>query len=561
MSTPFVNTTLELPDLPVNKYCRFVKQTHIATTYVIKIRDFFQYESSATLKDLDTFPNIFNVNPNAKNQRKRKKNKPKKDAIICYPYIGLDFGQSGSVNALSEPKEVYSHILGKSITALYDAASISHRIEFIYDHLHGDYKTPILQGAIQKDELKELAIKYRNPITGETINISNALAREIFLKSDEAKNDYLDYEMLITVESADMNPNTRSRNNKYINSGGGFEFWESIRCFENDVINYISDISFQTNEKENDKGVHPLFALENNDDINKEDKGLVLKNAKDKNASFFENVCYMYNDGMSAVQKLPYEQWPNNSAKEAADRLCSLESPTQPIISWIKDMCDDGVSFFNEIPDKSDDLNKDFNSLSLLIAIRYNIEQRFGGKFTCKDWSKFANRINEICKTLTASNEELFEKIWLPSATDTQTYPIKKFLQKKNIPLFGLNLVLDRLYDTKKEDLGLTSLGVVVKPLTGISADAKRAIRTKQTIGEEIICDISGRPYLIDELEYCHIEANSMGLLNDTEVNEPENIRLAHRRYNRMMGTMNYTAFKEWYKSNPIRIDEKLMLT
>mgnify|MGYP000595280110 CR=1 FL=1 len=78
MSTPFTNTTLELPDLPVNKYCRFVKRTHIATTYVIKIRDFFQYESSATLKDLDTFPNIFNVNPNAKNQRKRKKNKPKK---------------------------------------------------------------------------------------------------------------------------------------------------------------------------------------------------------------------------------------------------------------------------------------------------------------------------------------------------------------------------------------------------------------------------------------------------------------------------------------------------
>ena len=156
----------------------------------------------------------------------------------------------------------------------------------------------------EKDELKELAIKYRNPITGETINISNALAREIFLKSDEAKNDYLDYEMLITVESADMNPNTRSRNNKFINSGGGFEFWESIRCFENDVINYISDISFRTNEKENDKGVHPLFALENNDDINKEDKGLVLKNAKDKNASFFENACYLYNDGMSAVQKL-----------------------------------------------------------------------------------------------------------------------------------------------------------------------------------------------------------------------------------------------------------------
>ena len=61
--------------------------------------------------------------------------------------------------------------------------------------------------------------------------------------------------------------------------------------------------------------------------------------------------------------------------------------------------------------------------------------------------------------------------------------------------------------------------------------------------------------------EVAHIEANSMGLLNDTEVNEPENIRLAHSRYNRMMGTMNYTAFKKWYKSNSIRIDEQLMLT
>ena len=68
-----------------------------------------------------------------------------------------------------------------------------------------------------------------------------------------------------------------------------------------------------------------------------------------------------------------------HSAKEVADRLCSLELPTQPIVSWIKDVCDDGVSFFNEIPDTKDDLNKDFNSLSLLIAIRHNIEQRFGG--------------------------------------------------------------------------------------------------------------------------------------------------------------------------------------
>ena len=202
--------------LPESPFYKVVKQTNTHTTLLIKIRDFFQYESDATLKDLDTFPNIFNVNPNAKNQRKRKKNKPKKDARISYPYLGLDFGQSGSVNALSEPKEVYSHILGKSITARYDAASISHRLEFIYDHLHGDYRTPILQGATQKDDLKELAIKYRNPVTGESINISNSLSREIFLKADEAKIDYLDYEMFISVENAEMNPNTRSRNNKFI---------------------------------------------------------------------------------------------------------------------------------------------------------------------------------------------------------------------------------------------------------------------------------------------------------------------------------------------------------
>ena len=107
----------------------------------------------------------------------------------------------------------------------------------------------------------------------------------------------------------------------------------------------------------------------------------------------------------------------------------------------------------------------------------------------------------------------------------------------------------------------LTELGVVVQSLKQLSADDKRSIITKQTKDEEIICDISGRPYPMDELEYCHIEANSMGLLNSTEVNEPENIRLAHRKYNRMMGTMNYNAFKEHYNSNSKTIDTQLMLT
>ena len=563
MSTPFTNTKLELPDLPKSPYYTIIQQNATHTTYLIKIRDFFNYESNATFEEMADFPNVTNVNPNAKKQRKRKKDKSKKDNIICYPFLGLPFGQIAGVNALSTPKVVKSHILRKSIKAFYDASSISHRIEQIYDFLHGDYKTPILQGALQKDNLKELTFKYQNPVTAQSIDISNCTASEIFSKCEQAKNDYLNYEMFITVESSEMNANTRSRNNKFINSGGGFEHWEMLRAFENEVINYISDISFQTNEEENDKDVHPLFALENNVNSNDLDKGLVLKDEKDKNASFFENTCYLYYKSMSAVQKFPIEQWPNETEKLVTDMLCSLPYPTKEAKSWIKDMCDYGVKFFNEIGNTKHDLDKDFNSFTLLIYVIYTIEQKFGGKFKMaeNDWSKFAKRINDICRTLTNSNKLLFESTWKPTTAADQTYPVFKFKTKANLLNFGLRLVLDKLFDTSKSDLGLTELGVVVQSLKQLSADDKRAIRTKQTKGEEIICDISARPYPIDELEYCHIEANSMGMLNSTEVNEPENIRLAHRRYNRMMGTMNYNAFKEHYSSNSKTIDTQLMLT
>ena len=103
-------------------------------------------------------------------------------------------------------------------------------------------------------------------------------------------------------------------------------------------------------------------------------------------------------------------------------------------------------------------------------------------------------------------------------------------------------------------------MGVRVKSLKSLSAENKRIIRTSQTKNEEVICDISNRPYSFDELEFCHIEADSFGVLNEKQVNEPKNIKLAHRKYNRMMGTLNYHSFKEVYMKNSKRIDEQLDL-
>ena len=71
---------------------------------------------------------------------------------------------------LAEPKEIFSHILNKNITALFDASSISHRLEYIFDFLNGNYSTPILQGTIQKQTLKELKEFYKNPNTDEPID-------------------------------------------------------------------------------------------------------------------------------------------------------------------------------------------------------------------------------------------------------------------------------------------------------------------------------------------------------------------------------------------------------
>ena len=538
------------------------KENKRYTTIYVKIRDFYNYESKLTWEQLQLFPNITNINPNSKKQRKRKKDKDKKDKIICYPFCQTEYGQNAGVTELSKPKEIYSHVLKKKIVARYDAASISHRLESIYDFLHGDYKTPILYSAIQKEDLKELQDYYKDPDTNESIPITNMTAREIFLESEEAKNDYLDYEMAVVIQSSKLSSSTISRNNKWLNMGGGFESWEAFRTSQNETIDYISEFSFQTNEEENDQGVHPLYRLENNLEVDKPDKGLILKNDIDKNASYFEGACYLFSEGLSAVKNKPLSQWPRLTERKVQDKIISINNPSDKIKAWLKRTNDNGVDFFNAIGDKKSDLPKDFISLHLITYIIYDIEQKFKGQFKLSenDWAKFANRINNICKTLKNSTGVVQDKTWKPSAASELTYEIHRYRTKANLLNFGLRLVLDELYNTTKEDLGLTELGVIVKPLQGLSADDKREIISRQTEGLEIICDISDKPYPIEDLEYCHIEAESFGLLNSTQVNEPKNIRLAHRRYNRMMGTMNYTAFKEHYKSNSKTIDRVLVL-
>ena len=533
-----------------------VKKTKRSFTVYIKFRDFFDYDSSLSQEVLKKIPSIYTINPNARKQRKRKVNKSKKDNIICYPFMQLEYGQTGSITMLSEPKETFSHILNKNITAHFDASSLSHRLEYVYDFLKGDYKTPVLQGVIQKDNLKELKEFYRNPNTDEPIDLTNKTAGEIFTICSEAKEDYLNYELAIVIETPGLDPRTIARNNKNKNSGDSFSLWEDFRSTETTPINFISDFSHQTNDKEIDKGVHKLFAVENN--LDKEDKGLVLTNETEKNASFFENGCYLYFHALYAVNKQPVSKWDHLKEKDVIDRIQNLNTVTPKISSWITRMCDYGVNFFNNVKK----LPKDFKSFQLMIYIIHEIETIFDGQFKIidNDWSKFCKRIDDIHNTLSNSSEYLLEKTWKPSAGDEQTFPISKYRTKNHLLHFGVRLVLDRLFDTLKDDYGLNELGVRVKSLKSLSAENKRIIRTSQTKNEEVICDISNRPYSFDELEFCHIEADSFGVLNEKQVNEPKNIKLAHRKYNRMMGTLNYHSFKQVYKKNSKRIDEQLDL-
>ena len=533
-----------------------VKKTKRSFTIYIKIRDFFDYDSSLSKEELKTIPSIYTINPNAKKQRKRKVDKSKKDNIICYPFMQLEFGQTGCISMLAEPKEIFSHILNKDITALFDASSISHRLEYIFDFLNGNYSTPILQGTIQKQTLKELKEFYKNPNTDEPIDLSNKTANDIFKNCPEAKEDYLNYEFPIVIEMPGLDPKTVGRNNRFKNSGESFNTWEAFRSTETEVINYISDFSFQTNVTENDKNVHELFTTANI--IDKEDKGLILTDEVDKDASFFENGCYLYYQALSAVNKLPVSEWNHLKEKEVIDKIQNIETVNPKMSSWIKRMCDNGVHFFNNVKK----LPKDFRSFQMMIYIIHEIERIFDGQFKIidNDWSKFCKRIDDIHNTLSNSSGFLYEKTWKSSAGDDQTFPISKYRAKNHLLHFGVRLVLDRLFDTTKDDYGLNELGIRVKSLKSLSAENKRIIITAQTKDEKVFCDISNRPYSLNELEFCHIEGNSFGVLNEKQVNEPKNIRLAHRRYNRMMGTLNYHSFKEIYKTNFKRIDEQLNL-
>jgi|TARA_Y100000296_G_C5156086_1_gene249159 hypothetical protein len=536
---------------------KIVKKTKRTSTIFVKIRDLFNYESKLPREVLEQMPSILSINPNAKKQRKRKKDKAKKDNIICYPFIQMEYGQNGMVTELKEPKEVYSHILKKTITAKYDASSFSHRLEDLNDFLHGDYKTPILSGAIQKSDLKELKNFYKDPNTNEPIDISNMSCKEIF-KYPHIKEDFLDYEMCIVIQAPNLNPETISRNNKFVNSGESFSSWEAFRSSEHAVINYISDFSFQTNEKKNDEKLHPLYKLQNNLDIETVDKGIILKDEVDKNASYFENGCYLFINSLNAVRRIPVNDWKQLSERDIQSKIIGIEEVANPVANWMSRMNDYGCLFFQSV----NKLPKDFISFHLLTYIISDIELRFGGKFQIRenDWKKFAKKMDDIHDTLHSSSELLFEKTWKESAPDDQTYPICKYRTKKNLLNFGLRLVLDYLYDTSKADLGLGKLDIIVKPLTGLSIDTKRKVRTRQTEGTKIKCDMNGRFYPIEDLQYCHIEAKSLGLFNDNQVNDPENIRLAHKNYNRMMGTLNYHSFKEVYKKNSKRIDEQLGL-
>ena len=539
------------------KLIKVSKQTKRTATIFVKIRDLFNYESKLSREELEQIPSILSINPNAKKQRKRKKDKTKKDNVICYPFIQMEYGQNGMVTELKEPKEVYSHILGKTITAKFDASSFSHRLEYLYDFLHGDYKTPILSGAIQKSDLKELKNFYKDPNTNEPIDISNMSCKEIF-KYSHIKEDFLDYKMCIVVQAPNLNPETISRNNKFVNSGESFSPWEAFRSSEHAVINYISDLSFQTNEKKNDEKLHPLYELQNNLDIETADKGIILKDEVDKNASYFENACYLFVNSLYAVNKKPVMSWTQLSERDMQSRIMAIEEVANPVANWMSRMNDYGYLFFQSVKK----IPKDFISFHLLTYIINDIELKFDGKFKIRenDWTKFAEKIDKIHDTLHSSSKLLFEKTWKESAPDDQTYPISKYRTKKNLLNFGLRLVLDYLYDTSKDDLGLSKLDIIVKPRTSLSNSTKNEVRTRQTVDTEIKCDINGRFYSIEDLEYCHIEAHSFGIFNDSQVNEKENIRLAHRRYNRMMGTMNYNDFKKSYKSNPNKIDEQLNL-
>jgi hypothetical protein len=528
--------------------------------WMIPIRHFFGIDSHFTKEQKELFPNIENIDKNAvKNRRRNRDDKSKKDNIICTPFIGIPYGQPGIVSVIDETS-VNCPYLNRIINAIFEANSFAHRIEMINEFLNNKWKTPILQGYKQKNELKELTNKFRDTITDEEIDLTNKTFEEIRKLSKEAYNYYLDFCLDIVVMKKITDPKSKGRNGKWFNSGAEFKEYESLRSLRHEVIDHIDDCCHHIEHKNDDK-ILDIYKIDSNTY-----DGLLLKDETDKEALFFSHGLKAYIRTFSMAKQKELVDFEDENYKTLEDKILSTEHVKPNLDKIVKKYAKFQADFIKEVLEikkRDRHIETSFATIDLLQFLIYYIESIYDhNEFKIKDndWKKFAEHFNNVYRTLETSNDMIQKKSFVPSSDSSETYPVRKWrnlLTKSDYKrkFVGFKLFLD-LFLQKD----LNELGVVITDKDDLSGNDKKTVLGNQTKNLKIYDYIDGREIQVSEGEYAHIFAKCLGILKVDGDNSIENIRFTKKVFNRMMGFMNLEKFKKYYIENKKYIDDLLGL-
>lgn len=528
--------------------------------WLIPIRHFFGIDSHFTKEEKDKFPNIENIDKNAKkNRRRNRQDKSKKDNIICTPFIGIPYGQPGIVSTIDETN-IYCPYLCRTINATFEANSFAHRIEMINEFLNNKWKTPVLQGYKQKNELKELNNKFRDPITDEEIDLTNKTIDEIRKLSKEAYNYYLDYCLDIIVMKKIKNAKSKGRNGKWFNSGAEFKDFENLRAISHEVVDHVDDFSHHI-ENKNDKNILDIYK------INPETyDGVLLKDETDKEALFFSHGIKSYLRTFSIAKQKELIDFEDENYKTLEDKILSTEHVKVNLDKIVKKYAKFQKDFIKEVLElkkKDRHIELSFTTIDLLQYLIYYIESIYDYnefKIRDNDWKKFVEHFNDVYRTLETSNEMIMKKSFTPSSKPLEVYPVRKWrnlLSKSDYKrkFVGFKLFVDLFL--KKQ---LNSLGIIVEDKNPLLDNEKKTILGNQTKNLKIYDYIDGREIKVSEGEYAHIHAKCLGIIKVNGDNSIENIRFTKKIFNRMMGFMNLEEFKKYYNENKNHIDDLLNL-
>lgn len=528
--------------------------------WMVPIRHFFCVDSHFTKEQKELFPNIENTDKNAlKNRRRNRDDKSKKDNIICTPFVGIPYGQPGIVSVIDETN-IECPYLGRSINALFEADSFAHRIEMINEFLNNKWKTPILQGYKQKNELKELKTKFRDSDTDEEIDLTGKTFEEIRKLSKEAYDYYLDYCLDIVVMKKIKDAKSKGRNGKWFNSGAEFKEYESLRSLKHEVIDHIDSFSHHIQNK-NEDNILEIYKI-NPDTYD----GLLLKDETDKEALFFSNGIKAYVRTFSIIKQKELIDFEDESYKTLEDKILSTEHVKPNLDKIVKKYAKFQADFIKEVLEikkKDRHIETSFATIDLLQFLIYYIESIYNhNEFKMRDnnWKKFVEHFNDVYRTLETSNNMIMKKTFAPSADSSETYPVRKWknlLTKSDYKrkFVGFKLFLDLFLEKD-----LNELGVVITDKDDLSDNDKKTVLGNQTKDLKIYDYIDGREIKVSEGEYAHILAKCLGIIKVNGDNSIENIRFTKKAFNRMMGFMNLEEFKKYYIENKKYIDDLLGL-